>query len=72
MSKKYVEDNFLSSSDDIDMSGHEVKGLGVPTTDTSATNKTYVDDKILIASSTGGHSPTQANNKYLLKTVAAS
>ncbi len=32
---------------DIDMSSHEVKALGSPTTNTSATNKNYVDNNFL-------------------------
>ena len=54
MSKKYVEDNFLSSSDILTW-----VDIGVPNMHTSATNKKDVDDKVLIALSTGGLSPTQ-------------
>ena len=54
-------------SGDINMGGNEVVGLGVPSTDSSATNKKYVDDKMITV---GGISQAQADAKYLSKTDA--
>ena len=40
-----VSTNGFTMSADFNMGGNEVVGLGVPSTNSSATNKKYVDDK---------------------------
>ena len=62
-----VDTNGFTMSGDIDMGGNEVVGLGVPSTDSSAANKKYVDDKVV---SVGDLTQTQADNRYLKKTDA--
>ena len=51
-----------------DMGGNEVVRLGVPSTDSSAANKKYVDDKVV---SVGDLMQAQADNRYLKKTDAS-
>ena len=63
-----VDTNGFMMSSDIDMDGHEVVGLGVPSTDSSATNKKYVDDKV---TTVGGILQAQADATYLKKIDAA-
>ena len=78
VSKKYVEDNFLSSrgtmTDDLNMGGYEVIGLsGVPSFNNSAASKKYVDDEILagLRGVSGGISQAQADARYVRKTKIA-
>ena len=57
-SKKYVDDHFVSSSGDVmtgnlDMGGHVVVNVGVPTSNLDLTNKKYVDDEITKVKSHG-------------------
>ncbi len=59
--------NGFSISGDIDMDGNEIVGLDDPSTDSSATNKKYVDDKV---ANVGGFTQAQADNRYLKKTDA--
>ncbi len=60
-----VNTNGFTMSGDIDMGGNEVVGLGVPSTNSSATNKKYVDDKV---TTVGGILQAQADATYLKKT----
>ncbi len=62
-----VDTNGFTMSGDIDMGGNDVVGLDVPSTDSSATNKKYVDDKV---TTVGGISQAQADATYLRKTDA--
>ena len=57
----------VSLSGDIDMDGNEIVGLDDPSTDSSATNKKYVDDKV---ANVGGLTQAQADATYLSKTDA--
>ena len=58
----------FTMSGDISMSGNEVVGLGMPSTDSSAVNKKYVDDKVV---NVGDLMQAQADNRYLKKTDAS-
>ncbi len=62
-----VDTNGFTMSGDIDMDGNEIEGLDDPSTDSSATNKKYVDDKV---ANVGGFTQAQADNRYLKKTDA--
>ncbi len=64
MSKKYVKSNFVESSGDVmtgdlDMGGHSVTNVGVPTTNSELTNKKYVDDEVAKAKSHGSTNALQ-------------
>ncbi len=54
-------------SGDIDMDDNEIVGLGDASTDSSATNKKYVDDKV---ANVGGFTQAQTDSGYLKKTDA--
>ena len=63
-SKKYVDDHFVSSSGDVmtgnlDMGGHVVVNVGVPTSNLDLTNKKYVDDEITNVKSHGSTNALQ-------------
>ena len=63
-SKKYVDDHFVSSSGDVmtgnlDMGGHVVVNVGVPTSNLDLTNKKYVDDEITKVKSHGSTNTLQ-------------
>ncbi len=62
-----VDISGFTMSGDIDMDGNEIVGLDDPSTDSSATNKKYVDDKL---ANVGGLTQTQADATYLSKTDA--
>ncbi len=62
-----MDTNGFTMSGDIDMDGNEIVGLDDPSTDSSATNKKYVDDKV---ANVGGFTQAQADNRYLKKTDA--
>ena len=62
-----VDISGFTMSGDIDMDGNEVVGLDIPSTDSSATNKKYVDDKV---TNVGSISQAQADATYLKKTDA--
>ncbi len=62
-----VDTNGFTMSGDMDMDGNEIVGLDNPSTDSSATNKKYVDDKVANVS---GFTQAQADNRYLKKTDA--
>ncbi len=62
-----VNTNGFTMSGDTNMGGNEVVGLGVPSTDSFATNKKYVDDKV---TTVGGILQAQADATYLKKTDA--
>ncbi len=64
-----ADTNGFTMSGDIDMDGHEVVGLGDPSSDSSASNKKYVDDEI--AKVGGGLDQATADNRYLQKTDAS-
>ena len=55
-----VDISGFTMSGDINMGGHEVVGLDVPSTDSSATSKKYVDDKV---ANVGGFTQAQADNR---------
>ncbi len=53
--------NGFTMSGDIDMDGNEIVELDDPSTDSSATNRKYVDDKV---ANVGGFTQAQADNRY--------
>ena len=64
VSKKYVKDNFVESSGDtmagnLNMGGHSITNIGVPTTNTELANKKYVDDEVTKAKSHGSTNALQ-------------
>ncbi len=63
--------NGFTMSGDINVSGNEVVGLDVPSGDSSAASKKYVDD-VVAKVSTGGLDQATADNRYLQKTDASS
>ncbi len=62
-----VDISDFTMSGDIDMDGNEIVGLDDPCTDSSATNKKYVDDKV---ANVGSLTQAQADATYLKKTDA--
>ena len=61
--------NGFTMSGDINMGGNEVTGLGNPSSDSSASNKKYVDDEVAKVGS--GLDQATADGRYLQKTDAS-
>ncbi len=65
-----VDTNGFTMSGYIDMDGNQITGLSSPSSDSSASNKKYVDNEIGKISTASGISQAQADAIYLRKTDA--